>query len=665
MIQKKSTLIKGNKLLYIFVAFVLAVTVVFCGSDRAIAANAPLIASQGAKEQMGAWYTVPLPPKPEQMQGVHTALLPNGKVLIVNGSSNRNRIENGKILDGVDVTDPKVLDNTSIFDPSLSDPDRKLVSNLEPDYTSNPFVKIASPPATRNGESNDPFCSGHLHLPDGNVLFISGSRFYYPGEKFRGSKQTNLFNWQTNEWTTAGNLQEGRWYPSLIPLADGKIAIFSGLSYDTFNTTPIVEFYDPYSTNPDLTWQSVDLTDIENSPWNTRMNKESSVPDVIDLYPRIFPIPDGRLLITGDGAGKDPLPLHKSQHSYFMSIAQDEAGTISVSFEVGPDRQARSRVYGTALDDPNSEDILLIGGIIGTNDINFGRLGKENIPGASIVSSLERWKAPKNASDPQNGTWEIVDKFLDTPRAMNAAVILPDKEVLTINGGQFGETKPVFYPLLMTPDSSAPGGYKTTKMNPAKLPRMYHNGAVLLPDARVLTIGGNVSRAARNVADGKVRVDVEPDPTGYYRFANTSDPNYIPAEIWQAEIFSPPYLFKAGSRPEIVSTSFGEKLTYGESAKIVVNNYTAQEYLTPEDQNTQVPSVVLIKLASFTHAWDNGQRLADLVTETPKPLESSQGEISFKAPTNANLYPPGYYMMFYVNEIGKPSHAKMVQLVKG
>ena len=82
---------------------------------------------------MGAWYTVPLPPKSDRMQGVHTAVLPNGKVLIVNGSSNRNRIENGKILDGVDVTDPKVLDNTAIFDPSLSDPDRKLVSNLEPD----------------------------------------------------------------------------------------------------------------------------------------------------------------------------------------------------------------------------------------------------------------------------------------------------------------------------------------------------------------------------------------------------------------------------------------------------------------------------------------------------------------------------------------------------
>ena len=36
--------------------------------------------------------------------------------------------------------------------------------------------------------------------------------------------------------------------------------------------------------------------------------------------------------------------------------------------------------------------------------------------------------------------------------------------------------------------------------------------------------------------------------------------------------------------------------------------------------------------------------------------------MTFTAPTNRDLYPPGYYMLFYVNNQGQPSIAKMVRL---
>ncbi|WP_258316330.1 hypothetical protein [Cylindrospermopsis raciborskii] len=48
-------------------------------------------------------------------------------------------------------------------------------------------------------------------------------------------------------------------------------------------------------------------------------------------------------------------------------------------------------------------------------------------------------------------------------------------------------------------------------MNPANLPRLYHNGAVLLPDARVLVIGGNANRASLE-KDGTVHVNAVRDP---------------------------------------------------------------------------------------------------------------------------------------------------------
>lgn len=622
----------------------------------------------------GEWTTVPLPTdKKDWLQAVHTSLLPNGKVLIVNGSSNRNTLaqtETGnKFIDGVNGRDNAVVDNSALFDPET-----------------NTFERIASPPALKNEQSNDPFCSANVHLSDGNVLFISGSNRYYPGEKFEGSKQTNLYNWQTKTWSTVGQLKEGRWYPSPITLADGKLVIFSGLKFDKPNQiTPSIEIFDP-ATNK---FQYIDLTYVENSPFNTKITYQDNYTynnqpvsrtidayDSIDLYPRVFPTADGRLLITGDGAGKFPLEIHESNKTYLMSIKQDSLGKFSVSFEVGPDRKEISKVYGTALLDPNYEgDVLLMGGLIGSNDINYGRpyLGSYNdglaAKGVRIAQSLERWSSPQISSEP-NGEWKIVPEFFDKPRAMNQAVILPTKQILAINGGEYGEYKAIHEPLLLTADNLSPGGYKTEPLNPGKFPRLYHNNALLLPDARVLVIGGNPSRAARE-QNGTVHVDVLPDTQNYYTIPQlkdklgnvkqfdldtyyaapdtyfvAGDPEpFVPAEIWQAEILSPPYLFKDGLRPEFVNAP--KTLQYGQSSQVSLANGTSNS------------SLVLIKLSSGTHSFDYGQRLADLKIDN---VSADNSTVNFTAPTNANLYPPGYYMLFYVNNVGKPSHAEIVKL---
>lgn len=667
--------------------------------------RAESITSANINTSKGQWETVPLPAK-DWMQGVHTSLLPNGQVLIVNGSSNRNTlVQDGtgnKFIDGVNGKDNAVVDNSALFDPK-----------------SKTFKRINSPSALQNGQSNDPFCSANVHLEDGNVLFISGSHRYYPGEKFEGSKQTNLYNWKDQTWSTVGPLQEGRWYPTPITLATGEIVIFSGLKYDKPNQiTPSIEIFDPKTKN----FQYIDLTYVENSPFNTKVEytdnytytvvkkDENDKPitikdengklivatetlqgsrkidayDSIDLYPRIFPTADGKLLITGDGAGKSPLEIHESNKTYLMSLKKDINGKFAVSFEIGPDRQNISKVYGTGILDPNKEgDVLLMGGIIGTNDINFGRpyLGKYNddlkSKGVKVADTLERWSAPKNPGD--KGQWTTYSGFLDKPRAMNQAVILPTKQILVVNGGEYGEYKPIFEPLLMTPNESSPGGYKTEAMNPGKFPRLYHNNAVLLPDARVLVIGGNPSRAARS-QDGKVHLDVLPDPKNYYTIPQLKDKDgnvqtfdlekyyqdpktyfvegdkepFVPAETWQAEIFTPPYLLKKIPRPEISQAP--TSLKYGQLSSVVLAN------IKPDTIKTG--SLVLIKLSSGTHSFDFGQRLADVKIQEVLSLLQGSGllGVKFIAPTNASLYPPGYYMMFYVNNDGIPSEAKFVKL---
>ena len=138
----------------------------------------------------------------------------------------------------------------------------------------------------------------------------------------------------------------------------------------------------------------------------------------------------------------------------------------------------------------------------------------------------------------------------------------------------------------------------------------------------------------------------------------------IGGEIWQHAIFYPPYLFRRDRR-EIETAA--ETLQYGASQTISVNNFTQQGN----------GSLVLMKLGFATHSFDNGQRLVDIRIDqqqsqafeapesTPdKPVTHYRSTITFTAPTDDHFTPPGYYMVFYLNSAGKPSHAKIVQLVK-
>lgn len=636
-----------SRIIAIVLMFAIAFSVVFLRVESAIAVES---------KDMGAWETIPLAPSGDRIQSVHTALLPNGKILMVNGSSFRSTLtkENDKyqFIEGVDLTNYDLVNHSGLLDPITGK-----------------FERIPSPPALvydrqlQHQTTNDLFCGGQVQLANGDVLFVGGTGRYYPGGAFTGTKWLNIYHWQTGKWENLGQMKDGRWYPTLVSLSDGKVAIFSGLKFGEPNQiNPSLEIYDP-ETNK---LQYIDLREVENSPFNTRVENED-VYDSIDLYPRIFPLADGRLLITGDDAGiAGVLVPHFSNNSYIMSI--NEASGLSVSFTLADARKEPSKAYGTALQIPNSEDVLLFGGIIGTNSISFGRYGNTSgFPvGSRVATSLQHWISPEH-SGTENGKWEIFPQFLPQPRANLQAVILPNQEILVINGGQYPEYQPIYEPLLLTRDHSK-AGYQTKSLNPAKFPRLYHNGAVLLPDGRVLVVGGNANRAAVE-KDGTIHVDVLGDPKTFFRIPELKnkageveqfdlatfyqDPQhyytdgdlepFVPAEIWQGEIFSPPYLFKPGKRPEIVSAP--DTLKYGQTGAIALKNATAKG------------SLVLNKLGSVTHSFDYGQRLVEL----PSNL-TDDSSLEFTAPTNSHLYPPGYYMMFYLNDIGKPSHAKIVKL---
>jgi hypothetical protein len=156
-------------------------------------------------------------------------------------------------------------------------------------------------------------------------------------------------------------------------------------------------------------------------------------------------------------------------------------------------------------------------------------------------------------------------------------------------------------------------------MAAATVPRLYHSTALLLTDGRVVAAGGN--------PEGGAQVAWEPP---------------APQEEMRLEVFSPPYLFR-GPRPEIGDAP--GTATHGQAITIA----------TP--QAGTIRWVSLVRNGVTTHSFDSGQRLVDLTI-------TSQADSTLKAtvPANPNLAPPGWYMLFLVDQQAIPSVARWIQI---
>jgi hypothetical protein len=204
---------------------------------------------------------------------------------------------------------------------------------------------------------------------------------------------------------------------------------------------------------------------------------------------------------------------------------------------------------------------------------------------------------------------------LNFPRLHLNAILLPDHTVFVTGGSLKQEDKPL---ARLQPEIYDPATDDWTPMASSTVPRLYHSTALLLPDARVLAAGGN--------PDGGAHVQWDQDPN----------------EEMRLEIFSPPYLFR-GPRPVI--TTAPAQCTYGQTLQI------------KSPQSAAVRWASLIRNCVTTHSFDGSQRLVDLDIAA-----RNGGIVTAKAPQNSNLAPPGWYMLFLVDNNGVPSVASWIRV---
>lgn len=191
-------------------------------------------------------------------------------------------------------------------------------------------------------------------------------------------------------------------------------------------------------------------------------------------------------------------------------------------------------------------------------------------------------------------------------KRLNAiGIILPNGHVMVIGGNSTGRfDDPVLQPEVFDESTE-----QWTRLASATVPRGYHSTALLLPDGRVLSAGTT--------------------PFGHHEL--------------RMELYSPNYLFK-GARPRLLSAP--RHIGYGQAFD-----------LTFECKEGTLERLALIRPGAVTHAFDMEQRyielqITDLHSDTLHTL----------APPDPHVAPPGYYMLFLLNDRGVPSEATFVDL---
>lgn len=510
----------------------------------------------------GSWELLPYD---SEVLAVHAALLPKGKVLFFAGSGNS----------GVRFASPDFGNMAKgnwcsvVWDPDGQN------SFFHPDTLSGP-----------DGRPLDFFCGGDSLLGDGRVFSAGGTLKYDvdkdnhdTGDGFYGRRESQIFDPVTQQWTQSASMAEGRWYPTVITLGDARMLVASGLIENKkFNVT--VEIYSPDSN----TWQKLDL------PLLMRVLG-------LPLYAHLFQLAGGDIFFTG-GRMDDINPTSPCM----LRITEDPVGIrVIEGLQAAFSRnQSASVIIGPAQD----QRFLLMGGAPPVGETNATD-NVDIIDLSDLSGDLPRFRAAAP---------------MLLPRVHLNAVLLPDRTLfvsggaLQREGGPQGQRRTV---ARLESEIYDPEHDRWTLAANASIVRMYHSIALLLPDGRVVTAGGN------------------PDKGDHVEWGNDEN------EELHLEIYSPPYMLR--SRPII--TDAPGVWQYGQT--VIVRTPQAADILWAS----------LIRPGVTTHSFNTSQRLVDLPI-----VARGIGQLEISIAAEPNIAPPGWYMLFLTDNNRVPSIAHWIQL---
>jgi hypothetical protein len=404
--------------------------------------------------------------------------------------------------------------------------------------------------------------------PHANALLYGvGTPMTLQKQNFQGTRDAYIFDVRTSRFVEVDSMKYARWYPTLAEMGNGMIMTMSGLD-DQGQVTMNSEVFSPATGH-----------------WTAGPSRG------FPTYPATFLTENGQLFFSGSNAGYGPATPAWRTPGFW--------NTLTSRFRPVPgikDPRDLETSASVLLPPAQKQTIMVMGGGgVGQSDSSTARTALIDVA----------------APDPH---W-VPGPNLAEPTRYPTTVLLPNDEVLVTGGSRY-------YRGMRGSDNSDTRIYNAAANTfswaaSSITGRDYHSGGLLLPDGRILTLGGNPL------------------------FGNAQDtqPETFNQEI---DVYDPPYLFQ-GPRPSIKAAPSVMKLSHS--------------YLIKVSQAAHIKYLRLLRPDNPTHVTDVNERSVAVDF-----TRAGNGYLKVTLPANPNLLPPSYYMLFAVNTRGIPSAARWVQV---
>ncbi len=386
---------------------------------------------------------------------------------------------------------------------------------------------------------------------------------------------------------------------SMSQLADGRVFINGGnLAYDPFRGSKKSSTFDP-ATNI-----FTDVQDMAHGRW----------------YPSTVMLSDGRIMtFSGSndltGATNTAVEIYTPGSGWSQEYASGwipplyprlhllpngnvfYSGPSNASFMFNPTTQAWTLMAGKNYAKTRTYGSSVLLPLTPANNYRPKVMvlgGNADSTGATATTEI----IDLGASSP---SW-VYGPDMSQPRVEMDAVLLPNGKVLAMGGSATDEQA-----VSASLNADLYDGSTFTSASANAFPRLYHTVALLLPDATVWLAGGNPTRG-----------------------------NFEQ----RMEIYRPAYLYTRDANNTVVAAT---RPTISSAPGSIA---WATPFTVSTPNAASISSISLMRLGSSTHAFDMDQRMVGL------SFTAGSGSLTVSGPPNANIAPPGYYMLFILNSQG-------------
>ncbi|MFO1153712.1 MAG: galactose oxidase-like domain-containing protein [Rhodospirillales bacterium] len=308
-------------------------------------------------------------------------------------------------------------------------------------------------PTRPGGTLTDIFCAGQA-LIGSNRLLITGGDLTVGGERNHSIADTEVFDWNNDNLTSAQSMQFARWYPTIVPTPNGERVVLGGRQDFKPGATPESPKNEVIGAPlPEVYTEGLGRRTLTNAGNDFAYGVKNW------FYPRGFQVGNGKILIVNNSSGK-MFYLNPAGTGQINGIAP-KARTGAAPFPTlmyGPGKILSVRMFQKVdlIDATGALPVVTAGP--DTDQVRYWSNttlmadGRVLLNGGSAVGNKDVNSALKaQIWDPASpNQWSDADSAQKIRLYHSTALLLPDATVLTAAGGDPGPVKnlnaEIYYP---------------------------------------------------------------------------------------------------------------------------------------------------------------------------------------------------------------------------